>query len=547
MSYQPRPVSPIPDETRRVAQAAFPTGTLAMDLRDALAGLYTDQDFADLFPARGQAAECPWRLAVVTILQFLEGLTDRQAADAVRGRIDWKYLLGLELTDTGFHFTVLHAFRARLITGQAEQRLLAVMLERLHQAGLLKARGRQRTDSTHVLAAVRTMNRLEIVGETLRCALNRLAALAPDWLRAQVTPDWFARYGARVENYRLPKADTERAALAATIGADGFHLLRAALDAQAPEAVRTAPALEILRRVWVQQYYGPEEPVRWRTGSDVPPAECLIHSPYDIEARYSIKRGHPWLGYKVHLTETCDDDTPHLITQVETTPATLQDDAVTALIEDDLAARGLPPAIHLVDAGYTTAGHLVTSRDEHGIDLVGPVAASAGWQARAGTGFDLDHFAIDWDARTVTCPQGKGSRSWEEGEAPTGRPQIKVRFHAGDCRACACRSACTRRKTEPRALTLLPQPEYEALRAARERQQTPAFQEVYARRAGVESTFAQGVRVSDLRHSRYTGLARTHLQQIIIAVALNLLRTLAWLHEVPRAPTRVSRFAALAP
>ncbi|MDP9371351.1 MAG: transposase, partial [Chloroflexota bacterium] len=295
MSYQPQPLTPIPDETSRVAQAAFPTGNLVMQLRDELAGLYTDQDFADLFPARGQAAECPWRLAVVTILQFLEGLTDRQAAEAVRSRIDWKYLLGLELTDTGFHFTVLHAFRARLIAGHAEQRLLMIMLERLQQA------------------------------------------------------------------------------------------------------VRLAPAIDILRQVWVQQYYGPEEPVRWRTGNDIPPAECLIHSPYDTEARYSIKRGHPWLGYKVHLTETCDDDAPHLITQVETTPATVQDDAVTDRIQDELSTRGLPPAVHLVDAGYTTAGHLVTSRDEHGIDLVGPVAASAGWQARAGTGFDLDHFAIDWD------------------------------------------------------------------------------------------------------------------------------------------------------
>jgi hypothetical protein len=225
---------------------------------------------------------------------------------------------------------------------------------------------------------VRTLNRLEIVGETLRFALNRLATVAPDWLRAQVTPDWFTRYGVRVEHYRLPKADTERAALAAAIGADGFHLLRAALAPEAPEAVRAAPALEILRQVWVQQYAGPEEPARWRTGLDVPPAECLIHSPYDMEARYSIKRGHPWLGYKVHLTETCDDDTPHLITHVETTAATVQDDTVTDLIQADLAARGLPPAAHLVDAGDTTAGHLVTSRDEHGIDLGGPVAASAG-------------------------------------------------------------------------------------------------------------------------------------------------------------------------
>jgi len=546
MSYQLQPITPIPDETSRIARAVFPTGTLAMDVRDELADLYQDQDFADLFATRGQAAECPWRLAVVTILQFLEGLTDRQAADAVRSRLDWKYLLGLELTDTGFHFTVLHAFRARLIAGHAELRLLTIMLERLQQAELLKARGRQRTDSTHVLAAVRTMNRLEIVGETLRFALNQLAALAPDWLRAQITPDWFARYSVRVENYRLPKADSERTALAATIGSDGFHLLRAALDPQAPETVRTAPALDILRRVWVQQFYGLEESVRWRAGGDVPPAERLIHSPYDIEARYSIKRGMPGLGYKVHLTETCDDDTPHLITQVATTPATVQDDAVTAQIQDELAARGLVSAIHLVDAGYTTAAHLVTSRDEHGIDLVGPVAASAGWQARAGNGFDLDHFALDWDAQIATCPQGNQSRPWEEGETPAGRQQFKVRFHAGDCRACACREDCTRRKTEPRALTRLPRAEYEALHAARLRQETPAYKEVYARRAGVEGTLAQGIRVSDLRHSRYRGLARTHLQQIIIAVALNLLRTLAWLHDVPRAPTRISRFAALA-
>jgi len=273
----------------------------------------------------------------------------------------------------------------------------------------------------------------------------------------------------------------------------------------------------------------------------------LIHSPYDIEARYRIKRGTPWLGSKVQLTETCDDDTPHLITQVETTAATVQDDAVTARIQDDLAARGIGPAVHLVDAGSTTAAHLVASRATHGLALVGPVAASGGWQARAGTGAALDHVAIDGDTRTVTCPQGQRSRSWEEGTAPTGRAQITVRFHAGDCRAGACRDACTRRKTEPRALTLLPQAEYEALRAARLRQETPAYKEAYTGRAGIEGTLAQGLRVSDLRHSRYLGLARTHLQQIISAVALNLLRTLAWLHEVPRAPTRVSRFAALAP
>jgi Transposase DDE domain len=281
----------------------------------------------------------------------------------------------------------------------------------------------------------------------------------------------------------------------------------------------------------------------------VPPPERWIQSPYDLEARYSLKRGRPWVGYKVHFTETCDEDRPHVVIHVATTPATVQDDALTGPIHDALGAQQLLPREHLVDAGYTTAGHLLTSRTRHGIDLVGPVAASAGWQARAGNGFDLTQFTIDWVAQTVTCPRGQRSRSWEERVDPKGKDgkaQIRVRFHHGDCRVCPSRAACTRRKTEPRSLTFLPQAEYEALQAARQGQETPAFWERYALRAGVESTMGQAVRVADARHSRYLGLARTHLQHLITAVALNVLRVLAWLDEVPRAPTRTSPWLAVA-
>lgn len=252
-----------------------------------------------------------------------------------------------------------------------------------------------------------------------------------------------------------------------------------------------------------------------------------------------------WVGYKTHLTETCDAEAPHLIVQVETTVATTQDDAVSPVIQDDLAAQRLLLSVHLVDAGYTTASHLVTSRADHGIDLVGPVAARTGWQAQADTGFDLSRFAIDWQTQTVTCPQGRPSRSWKDDFTRTGKPQIKARFHAADCRVCACRAACTRRKGGPREVTFLPRAEHEALQAARQRQETPAFKEAYALRAGVESTLGQAIRVGDLRHSRYIGLVKTHLQQVIIAVALNVIRIIAWLSEIPRAPTRVSSFAAV--
>jgi transposase len=166
-----------------------------------------------------------WRLALVTILQFREDLPDRRAAEAVRARIDWKYLLGLELADPGFDASVLCEFRARLLQGAAEERLLGRLLARCRELGLLKARGRQRTDATHVLAAIRALNRLELLGETLRAALNELAAVAPDWLRGTAPDAWYERYARRVEDDRLPRAAGAREAYARTVGEDGFALL----------------------------------------------------------------------------------------------------------------------------------------------------------------------------------------------------------------------------------------------------------------------------------------------------------------------------------
>lgn len=222
MSLKILPIPSIPDETAQIAHAAFPHGSLLVQIRDALGTLYTDEDFADLFPSHGQPAETPWRLALVRVFQFLEGLTDRQAADAVRSRLDWKYALSLELTDSGFDHTVLSEFRTRLLQGGAEQRLLDVVLGQAQARGWLKARGRQRTDSTHVLAASRMLGRLEVVGETLRHTLNILAEVAPDWLRAQRLPAaWAERYGRRVEEYRLPKGAAGREQYANQVGQMG--------------------------------------------------------------------------------------------------------------------------------------------------------------------------------------------------------------------------------------------------------------------------------------------------------------------------------------
>src|SRR5215213_4592389 len=257
MSLRPEPIGPVPEETARVARAAFPKGHPCLRLRDELGPVYDDDRFAPLFPPHGRPAEAPWRLALVTVLQFAEGLTDRQAADAVRDRLAWKYLLGLDLTDTGFDFSILSDFRARLVAGEAEQLLLDALLDRCKAAGLVKPRGRQRTDSTAVLAAVRALNRLDLVGETLRHALEALAVAAPAWLRGQAPAEWYDRYGARIKTGRRALSQAERDALAASIGADGLRLLRAVGDPAAPAWLRELPAVETLRRVWLQNYHAP--------------------------------------------------------------------------------------------------------------------------------------------------------------------------------------------------------------------------------------------------------------------------------------------------
>nr|WP_254566548.1 transposase [Oscillatoria sp. HE19RPO] len=191
---------------------------------EELGRLYTDKDFLELYPNCGKLARSPACLALVTLMQFAEGLTDRQAAESVRARIDWKYVLGLELTDEGFDHTILKEWRDRLVKKEAESILLDKMLARFKEKKLLKGRGIQRTDSTQVLGAIRMLNRLELVGETLRHALNDLSSHAPNWLCSVIQEDWFDRYSSRVDAYRLPKDKSERERLALTIGADGHHL-----------------------------------------------------------------------------------------------------------------------------------------------------------------------------------------------------------------------------------------------------------------------------------------------------------------------------------
>jgi transposase len=295
----------------------------------------------------------------------------------------------------------------------------------------------------------------------------------------------------------------------------------------------------------VQQYYLAEGQLQWRTAQQhgLAPAALAIQSPTDTEARYSEKRSTSWVGYKAHLTETCDQDQPRLITQVETTVATTPDHQVLDSVHQQLAAKELLPTEHVVDAGYVTADTLVGSQQDYGVELCGPVRSDTAWQARAEKGFAASDFSFEWSRQQARCPAGQLSRSWQETTDRYGQGQIKIKFSVRDCRPCWRRADCTR--SERRILTIRPAEEFLALEQARARQQTPEYAKLYATRAGIEGSLSQAVRRCDLRQARYVGLPKTHLQNLLTAAAINVVRVINWLAGVPLAKTRRSSFSKL--
>jgi len=521
-----------------------------MHLRDALGPIYEDADFAHLFPRRGRAAEAPWRLALVTILQALENLSDRQAAEMVRGRLDWKYALSLPLDDQGFDASILTDFRQRLLDHAAQDLLLEPILRVCREHGWLSAGGKQRSDSTWVIANVRGLSSLESVGESLRAVLNEIAEMEPDWLLEVISPDWFDRYVHRFELQRFPKEKPAQDILRRQVGEDSWHLLQAAMGEQAPKSVRTCPSLARLQQIWTQHFEHVDGLIRWRDGPSVESAERVI-SPYETDARASRKRDTEWVGYKVHLTETCgEEEGVHLIVQAEITAATRQDVEETMPLLRDLQARDLVPEVRLVDSGYVS-GEVLASHAELGIELVGPLKQEGGWQHE--TGYGLSAFQVDWQKQQVRCPQGHLSQNWCPGRHNRGEEVIRVSFSAATCRACPVKELCTKReKNKGRILTLSPQSLSEARSRRRTEQYTPPFQERYALRAGIEGTISEGLRSHGLRRARYRGQSKTQLQAKAIAAAINLVRIHQMLQRTslglsPRPKRPRSPFARLRP
>lgn len=579
MSMRPRPWPEPSEEIAAAVRAMYPGRKvpLPVAIRDQLGELFTDEAFGAGFAARGKPGWSPGRLALVTVLQMAENLTDRQAVEAVREKISWKYALGMTLEDPGFDASVLSEFRARLIAHGLEEQVLDVLLTRLGELGLVKAGGKQRTDSTHVISAVRDLNRLELAGESVRAAVEVLAVAAPEWLSRVIdVPDWAQRYGARVDSWRLPTSEVKRQQLAQAYGTDALTLLRAVYAPESPDWLGEPPAVEVLRRVLVQNYslhtdaQGREVITRREADTDgLPPGKARISSPYDTDTRWAAKgEDLYWNGYKVHLSETChtpdtahtrnDADTgrrdaparpapkelPNLITNVATTNATVPDVAMTESIHRMLQGRGLLPGQHYLDSGYPSAELMTRSHTEFGVELITPLLGDQSPQARTGAGFDRASFTIDFDRQQATCPQGHASSSWNP-VTQRGTDTIVISFSATTCGPCPVREQCTTSRKRRRQLTVHPGDVHAAQHAARALQDTKSWPATYALRAGVEGTIHQAVAVCDVRHARYRGLRKVHLQQVFSAVALNLIRLHAYWNDHPMDRTRTSHLARL--
>ena len=575
---------PEPDRRVAAAVAVMYRGRrerpLPVLVRDKLGAWLADEQFAGAYGRRGRPGWPPSRLALVTIFQEVEDLADRQAAEAVRTRIDWKYALGLDLADPGFDHSVLSEFRGKVAAGGLERVVLDALLARLAAEGLVKAGGRQRTDSTRVVAAVAALNRLELAGEAVRAALEALTAAHPDWVAQRVCVSDFARrYGAPVTSWRPPASQAKQDQLAIAYARDGYALVEAVCHSTAPGWLRELPAVQTLRVVLLQNYTRTitgdgREVIRRREkepeGDGLPPGHARIASPYDTDARWGAKRGTFWLGYKLHLTETCDDPPPctcrpaaaepaaaggghaqgcatlvfpNLITHVATTDATVTDNQMTGVIHDGLAEQNLAPGRHYADSGYLSAELVVSALSAHGIALTGPLLADRSAQARTG-GYTQQAFTIDFDRQQATCPQGAVSSKWKPMRTRDGKHAINVAFATATCRHCPARHLCTTATRTGRQLLVRPREIHQATAAARAAEAGTSFHADYTRRAGIEGTIHQATS-HGARRARYRGLPKTRLDHTYMACALNLLRLHAYWTGTALDRQRTSHLARL--
>jgi transposase len=546
MSLQVQPIPAVPDDIAQVVRQILPASHPLVVMGNRLSDFVSDASFADLYPAEGKPALSPALLAMVTLLQYWEFLSDRQATHMVISRLDWKYALHLGLTYAGFDHSVLCEFRQRLIAHNAQRRVFDQLLVALRAAGLLKGKHVQRTDSLAVLAAVRTLSRLELAMETLRLALVELETTDPVWLKTAVPSSWAEQYGSWTQQERLVhgkgeagQAEAER--LLQQAGADGQWLLDKLAAPGGPPALVAAEPVGILRRVWAQQFERVAGQVRPREKVDTCGAE-RIATPHDPDVRYGEHGGHGWEGYLLQWTETAAPDQPRIITDVGTTSAGRRDCQELDDIQARLAERDLLPDIHLSDMGYVT-GETLASSAARGVQLVGPIQPDSSLQARTTGGLTIEQFRIDWAHQQARCPGGQTATTWSNSQNAYGAEVVHIRFAAAACRVCPLQPRCMPKGPVSRhGRSLKVTATHPLVRQRRHEQTTQVFRQTYRKRAGVEASLSNAVRQHGARWARYRGLMKTNLQFVWLVSAINLKRATAWL--IGRRP-RTERQAGL--
>lgn len=507
----------VPADTAALGQTLLPVTDIYRQIGDRFGELIPTEDiFSSLYSHKGMGAVSPLLLALVTTLQAMEKLPDRVAAHYVVTRLDWKYALHLPLGYLGFHWTDLHDFRQRLVEHGQERLVFDAVIAKLKAMGLIKERGKMRTDATHVVSLLNRLSQLELVRESMRVALDALTTVAPVWVSETVPAVFNETYGERQNDYRLSDSKISKQLLEA--GRDGFWLL-ARIDQSAPAEARMLSEVETLRTVLAQQF--PQGPESGPT-KDRPAGRGVIETPHDPEARGSKKRHKSWVGYKEHITETCDDKLPSVIVDVEVTDATEGDNEQLPEIQKRLAERQLKPGEQIVDQSYMSGPNLAHSAKQE-IDLVGRPEQDHG----APEGYRQANFQIDEEKKEAICPAGHKSVIWSERPVgDDGRCRIEIRFSRKDCQQCSAFGVCTK-STQGRSLYL--NPYRDLLEPCRARAKTEEFKQEYRLRSPIEGSISEAVRGYDARHARYRGRAKNRLRACSTATAVNLKRVIRWL------------------
>jgi transposase len=508
----------MPNETQRIGQHLLQEKNTYRLIGDELFTKLNEQDFADLYPSEGQPGYSPVILAFVTVFQFMEKLPDRQAAEALRMRLDWKYALHLSLDNEGFNFSVLSEFRDRLIAGKAEARVFETLVAQIREMGLIKEHGKQRSDSIAMLSKVRWLSRLELAVETLRLTVVSLVNADSKWSGEILPPSWEDKYGERFVKERYTEKEWKE--YETNIGNDGQWLLKRLADEGAPKELQGLSDVKLMETVWTQQFQEENGKMTFKELKKYD-GRAQIATPHDPEARYSRKRNSEWIGDKVQVTDTDDAGYPHIITDIVGTESNLTDYEALPDIQERLAQRQCQPAEHYVDAGYMSGSNLANSESMQ-IDLIGPLAYAVTAQDRMADGMTQAQFQVDTQQKNVTCPQGHCAA-----QAVQLKDGWRFMFLTSTCAVCPVRSQCCAGKA---GRTIRINTHYELMQRARARQKTEVFKQDYAQhRSGVEGTLSALVRGNGMRVGRYLGQKKRNLQTLFTGCAANLQRTACWL------------------